>query len=164
MVSWRLRVRPSPASLEHFRQEICAPTVQPDGSILPKIHRTLLLRFLVNSPARLFWGHNLTKMAGRERGSRMSASPHLSRTHITGTPGARPALGRRRVLLMLLGVFGGCRRKKKKFSAASETRAGGGIRSRNRKLVWPSLSRTTHEQWRSLRHEQDDGGASQAAV
>ena len=60
--------------------------------------------FLVNSPAR---------PAGRERGSRMPASSHVPRTHITGTPGARPALGRRRVLLLLLGVFVGCRRKKK---------------------------------------------------
>ena len=71
------------------------------------------MSFLVNSPARLPWGHNLTKMAGRERGSWMPANQRLPRTLITGTPGARPALGRRRVLLLLLGVFGGCRRKKK---------------------------------------------------
>ena len=73
----------------------------------------MLLRFLVNSSTRLAGDRNVTKTAGRERGSRMPASPHLSRTHITGTPRARPALGRRRVLLLLLGVFVGCRRKKK---------------------------------------------------
>ena len=43
----------------------------------------------------------------------MPASSHLPRTHNIGTQGTGPALGRRRVLLTLLGAFVSCGGKKK---------------------------------------------------